>query len=85
MYGRQGLGRLLIWAVVDWATAGGLPALTLLTFREAPWNAPYYASLGFGPLADTALTPGLLALRVHGAELGLDRDARFAMRLKLPV
>jgi len=83
-YGRQGLGRRLIQAVEDWATAGGLPALTLLTFRDVPWNGPYYAALGFRPLADTELTPGLVALRTHENELGLERDARFAMRLNLP-
>lgn len=85
LYGRQGLGRMLIQAVVDWATEGGMPALTLLTFREVPWNGPYYASLGFRPLADAELGPELMALRAHESELGLDRDTRFAMRLNLPV
>jgi hypothetical protein len=31
---------MLIQAVVDWAIDEGLPALTLLTFREVPWNGP---------------------------------------------
>jgi len=82
-YGRRGLGRMLIQAVVDWAEARGLPAITLSTFRDVPWNGPYYASLGFRPLADSELTPGLLALRVHESELGLDRESRHAMRLDL--
>lgn len=29
------------------AAARGYPLLTLTTFTEVPWNAPYYASLGF--------------------------------------
>lgn len=82
-YGRQGLGRGLIQTVAGWARAQGSPALTLLTFREVPWNGPYYASLGFRPLADADLSPGLLALRAHESTLGLDREARFAMRLDL--
>ncbi len=84
-HGRQGLGRMLIQTVIDWAEARGLPAITLLTFRDVPWNGPYYASLGFGPLADAELTPGLLALRAHESELGLDRESRHAMRLDLPA
>ncbi len=84
-HGRQGLGRMLIQRVADWAEARGLPAITLLTFRDVPWNGPYYASLGFGPLSDAELTPGLLALRDHESELGLDRESRHAMRLDLPA
>ena len=84
-YGRQGLGRMLIQSVVDWAEARELPAITLLTFRDVPWNGPYYASLGFAPLADAELTPGLRALRAHESELGLDRESRHAMRLDLPA
>src|SRR5215470_16883363 len=30
---------------------GVLPALSLATFRDVPWNAPYYARLGFVELA----------------------------------
>lgn len=84
-HGRQGLGRELIRAVIAWATARGLPALTLLTFRDVPWNGPYYASLGFRPLLESELGPELRRLRLHESELGLDRDTRFAMRLELPA
>jgi GNAT superfamily N-acetyltransferase len=82
-YGRQGLGRALIRTVIGWATAKGFPALTLLTFRDVPWNGPYYAAMGFQPVPDTDLSPELRALRNHEAELGLDRDARGAMCLRL--
>jgi GNAT superfamily N-acetyltransferase len=82
-YGRQGLGRLLIRTVMEWATSRGLPAVTLLTFRDVPWNGPYYASLGFRPLTHEETTPGLARLRRHEDELGLDRSARIAMRLEL--
>lgn len=30
---------------------GKHPALSLTTFRDVPWNAPYYATLGFRELA----------------------------------
>ena len=35
------------WAARALARARGLPAVTLSTFREIPWNAPFYAAYGF--------------------------------------
>lgn len=43
-----------------------------------PWNAPYYARLGFTVVTD--LTPGLLAIRAREAALGLDAWPRVVMR-----
>ncbi|QRX96617.1 GNAT family N-acetyltransferase [Streptomyces noursei] len=74
---RRGVGRTLI----DRAEREcGLPALTLTTFADVPWNAPYYTRLGFRQLTAAELTPGLRAVRAHEAELGLDRWPRVCMR-----
>ncbi|MYU54471.1 MULTISPECIES: GNAT family N-acetyltransferase [Streptomyces] len=76
-HARRGLGR----ALIDRAErAAGPYPLTLTTFAEVPWNAPYYARIGFRVLADTELTPGLRAIRAHEAALGLDRWPRVCMR-----
>ena len=56
-WGRRGIGRRLIDAVVGWAKADGRSALTLLTFRDVPWNGPYYARLGFAELPDDRPRP----------------------------
>ncbi|GAB2582338.1 GNAT family N-acetyltransferase [Kribbella endophytica] len=77
---RQGLGRALIDTADRWASENSLPALTLSTFREVAWNAPYYASLGFRMLPEDELTPGLLRLRAEESEIGLDPAARVFMR-----
>lgn len=82
-WGRRGIGRRLIDAVVGWAKADGRSALTLLAFHDVPWNGPYYARLGFAELPDDRLGPELAALRRHEADLGLDVDARGAMILRL--
>jgi GNAT superfamily N-acetyltransferase len=82
-WGRRGIGRRLIDAVVGWAKADGRSALTLLTFRDVAWNGPYYARLGFAELPDDRIGPELTALRRHEADLGLDVDARGAMVLLL--
>ena len=62
-HGRRGLGRRLVAAVVGWARARGAPTLTLSTFRDVPWNAPFYARLGFVALAPETLPAPLVALR----------------------
>lgn len=80
---RRGVGRALIEHVADFARGDGVPALTLTTFTEVPWNAPYYRRCGFRPLVDAELTPGLRAIRKHEADLGLDRWPRICMRRDL--
>jgi len=43
----RGVGRRLIGHVIAWARAEGFVSLSLTTFRNVPWNGPFYASLGF--------------------------------------
>jgi GNAT superfamily N-acetyltransferase len=45
--GRRGVGRALLRAAVAWATEQGYGELTLATYRDVPWNGPFYASEGF--------------------------------------
>jgi ribosomal protein S18 acetylase RimI-like enzyme len=56
------------------------PALTLTTFRDVPWNAPYYERLGFRVLAEAEVTPGLRDVRAVEAAHGLDAWPRVCMR-----
>ncbi len=79
----QGLGRQLVEHLDGWARARDLPAITLTTFTDVPWNAPYYARLGFRLLEDAELTAGLRAIRRAEAAHGLDRWPRTAMRKDL--
>lgn len=81
---RRGLGRALIDHAGGWAAAEGLGALTLTTFSHVPWNAPYYARLGFRVLTEPELTDGLRKIRTEEAEHGLDRWPRVCMRRDLP-
>ena len=50
-HGRQGIGRALIQQVSQWALEDRHVQLTLTTFKEIPWNGPYYQKLGFRELA----------------------------------
>lgn len=83
--GRQGIGRLLIDAVADWARSQGCTALTLMTFRDVPWNGPYYRRLGFEDVPEDELGPGLRQLRANEVAHGLDIRIRGAMRRRLDV
>ncbi|WP_418959867.1 GNAT family N-acetyltransferase [Streptomyces tritici] len=77
---RRGIGRALIEHVAAGAAARGVTALTLTTFTDVPWNAPYYARLGFRPLTEAELTDGLREIRRAEAAHGLDTWPRVCMR-----
>jgi ribosomal protein S18 acetylase RimI-like enzyme len=80
---RRRLGSELVVHLVAWARERNLPAVTLTTFTDVPWNAPYYARLGFAVLDESQVTPGLRRIREAEADRGLDQWPRTAMRLDL--
>ena len=77
----KGIGRQLIACVADHARTLGLASLTLTTFRDVPWNAPFYARLGFEKM--TTLTPELRQKREEETAHGFAYETRCAMRLPL--
>jgi GNAT superfamily N-acetyltransferase len=82
-HGRRGIGRRLIDEIVRWAAAEGVPAMTLTTFRNVAWNAPYYARLGFRELRTDELTEGLVEILAQEAAMGLDPAERIVMRREI--
>ena len=80
---RRAVGRGLLDHLAGHAAACGVPALTLTTFADVPWNAPYYARCGFDPLDDSEIGPGLREIRRQEAAYGLDRWPRVCMRRDL--
>jgi GNAT superfamily N-acetyltransferase len=82
-FARRGLGRRLIDHVATVAEAEGRPAVTLTTFRDVPWNAPYYRRCGFRDLAEWELGPELRQLRDTESAHGLDPALRVCMRRDL--
>ena len=82
-HARRGVGRRLLDAAAAEALAQGFDALTLTTFAEVPWNAPYYARLGFAVVPEDRLGPELRRLRRHERERGLDAWPRVVMRRPL--
>ena len=78
-HGRQGLGTRLVRLVCEWAEARGW-AVTLTTFRDVPWNMPFYGHLGFEEIPPRALTPALREMLGAEARRGFDPGRRVAMR-----
>ncbi|MDN7876218.1 GNAT family N-acetyltransferase [Burkholderia aenigmatica] len=80
----QRIGARLIEQVMARAAHEGLSEVVLSTFRDAPWNAPYYARLGFEALDDARLDDMLRTIRAYHVSLGLDETQRVFMRLRVP-
>jgi len=82
-YGRMGVGSALVRAVEDYALSSGLEEITLTTFRDVPWNAPFYVRIGFEVIPERELDEALLRRLSDETSLGLERSRRVAMRKPL--
>lgn len=78
---RKGLGRRLMETLLAEGRLRKLAAATLTTDRLAPFNAPFYASLGFRLLEKEECSPRLRAILDSEAEKGLDPLRRIGMVL----
>jgi len=83
-HGRRGLGAQLVREVCRWAEDRGVSAVTLTTFRDVPWNMPFYARLGFEEVTPAALTPALRDVLANETRRGLDPARRVAMKWRPP-
>jgi GNAT superfamily N-acetyltransferase len=78
-----GLGRRLLAFAIDEARRRRLRGLSLTTFRDVPWNAPFYASAGFQIIERDAAPATLLAYLDSEVARGHDPGRRCAMILRL--
>jgi GNAT superfamily N-acetyltransferase len=84
-HGRRGLGARLVRHVCRWAADAGYRSVTLTTFRDVPWNMPFYARLGFDIVRTQDVDPALRAIVDDEARRGLDPAYRVVMRCLCPV
>jgi GNAT superfamily N-acetyltransferase len=83
---RQGIGRALLRAALECVTQAGGGEVTLMTFADLPFNAPFYATEGFVPVGDrgcdvadgtdSASDAALERFRVAESALGMSRWGR---------
>ena len=71
-YGRCGIGTQLLTAVIQQAVDRNLSGVTLTTFRDIPWNAPFYEKRGFRILSSSELTPMLRDILTQEKRLGME-------------
>lgn len=79
-HGRRGLGRRLVMAVCDWATTAGYQSITLTTFRDVPFNMPFYERLGFEAIPPGEISLALRSIIDDETRRGLDPIRRVGMR-----
>lgn len=82
-YQGRGIGKRLLQAAREYAQQQRLDALTLSTFRQLPWNQPFYQRLGFVTLEAGQLAPRLRQVLADEARHGLPVERRCVMRLTL--
>lgn len=76
---RKSVGSVLLRAVEIDARNSGFDALTLTTFADVPWNAPFYARRGFEIVLDVESHPRLHDEIARELEDGLAPNSRCAM------
>ncbi|QIH07980.1 MULTISPECIES: GNAT family N-acetyltransferase [unclassified Pseudomonas] len=82
-YQGQGIGKALLQAAIEHARQQRLKALTLTTFRQLPWNEPFYQRQGFITLDAGQLGTRLEQVLLDEQQHGLPALRRCAMRLLL--
>ena len=70
-FGRRGIGTQLVLAVIQQAVRRHLSGVTLTTFQDIPWNAPFYAKVGFRILHRCELSSMLRGILTREESLGM--------------
>lgn len=78
-YGRKGLGTALVEAVMTEAQASNFAGTSLTTFRDVPFNAPFYARIGFTIMPLDTATAALKAQVLSELPTGIDPGSRVLM------
>ena len=75
----QGVGAGLLRACMIDARNSGFAAITLTTFRDVPWNGPFYESRGFAEVTALDAHPRLAGELAVESDHGLPVSRRCAM------
>ncbi len=78
-HGRKGIGRALVQAIIDAARRQSARGVSLTTFRDVPFNQPYYARLGFFELPVVEAPPALAGLLAEELPEDVDIAKRVLM------
>jgi GNAT superfamily N-acetyltransferase len=73
-HGNAGIGSALLATAIQQLRDRGYHAITLMTFEDVPWNAPFYRTRGFRTAAE--LTPALRWLLAREKQLSMEKFGR---------
>lgn len=73
-HGRMGIGSALLAATITKLQDRGYSNLTLMTFEDVPWNAPFYRKRGFRTVEE--ITPAISWLLKREKYLGMEKWGR---------
>ncbi|WP_370171693.1 MULTISPECIES: GNAT family N-acetyltransferase [Hyphomonas] len=81
-HGRKGLGAALLGRVVDEAKRRKIRRITLSTFRDLPWNGPFYARHGFREIKRNDMAEWMLELeRIQAQDLDITKRCFMVRKL----
>ena len=81
-HGRKGLGAVLVRCVLDLAKTRKAKRVALSTFRDLPWNGPFYRRLGFREIPKSKLTDWMKEIEAVQAE-AMDVSKRCFMQVRV--
>lgn len=79
-YGRQGIGTALLKGAIEAARESGARSVVLNTYRDHPWNAPWYARHGFIEVPEASWSRAMRQVTAAQVAAGLDWSRRLHMR-----
>ncbi len=82
-HARRGIGARLLEHFSTAAAEGGAASIVLSTFRDPPWNAPFYARHGFQEAPRDTYRDWMRAYEANQVAAGLDVTKRLFMRRAL--
>lgn len=79
-YGRLGIGSALVNACCEGAQQRGFDQVLLTTFRQVPWNIPFYQQLGFEVLPEQRWAAEIKSIVEYETRYGFVPEKRAVMR-----
>jgi len=80
-HGKKGIGSLLLKKMIEQVSLKNYPEITLTTFSDVRWNAPFYRKWGFVEVNDYTDYPELQ--QIHESEKMIGLENRVGMTRKL--
>ncbi|CAG8961625.1 hypothetical protein HYFRA_00006161 [Hymenoscyphus fraxineus] len=77
----RGIGKALMRTMMEQVQSEGYKFITLTTFKDVPWNGPWYQKLGFKEVSPRAMKKQYSEiLKEEAQSAGVDPDRRCIMR-----